>query len=80
MIASQIEFENAVFNEDHILLGPYKDISPRQRDSKAPFILHFVNNLPRLVIRELIRRIYVSHLFQQISITEHYKLYNDSPK
>ncbi|KAL1820701.1 hypothetical protein ACET3Z_015570 [Daucus carota] len=71
-IESYTKLENSKLSKNEIKYGPYENIPAFQQ---SPVAIHFVNNLPFAVAKELVREIEVSH-WGNVQVTEHYNLFH----
>ncbi|KAJ1397719.1 Ribophorin I [Sesbania bispinosa] len=69
-IESYTKLENAKLQGSELKYGPYENLPPF---SYLPIIIHFENNQPFAVAKELVREIEISH-WGNVQITEHYNL------
>ncbi|XP_027903980.1 dolichyl-diphosphooligosaccharide--protein glycosyltransferase subunit 1A [Vigna unguiculata] len=69
-IESYSKLENAKLQGSELKYGPYENIPPF---SYLPIVIHYENNLPFAVAKELVREIEISH-WGNVQITEHYDI------
>lgn len=69
-IESYSKLENTKLQGSELKYGPYENLPPY---SYLPIVIHFENNQPFAVAKELIREIEISH-WGNVQITEHYNL------
>ncbi|KAK1362209.1 Dolichyl-diphosphooligosaccharide--protein glycosyltransferase subunit 1 [Heracleum sosnowskyi] len=71
-VESYTKMENSKLSGSEIKYGPYENVPAFQQ---SPVAIHFVNNLPFVVAKELVREIEVSH-WGNVQVTEHYNLFH----
>ncbi|CAJ2642786.1 dolichyl-diphosphooligosaccharide--protein glycosyltransferase subunit 1A isoform X2 [Trifolium pratense] len=69
-IESYSKLENTKLQGSELKYGPYQNIPPF---AYLPMVIHFENNQPFAVAKELVREIEISH-WGNVQITEHYNL------
>ncbi|KAH1123694.1 hypothetical protein GLYMA_06G015400v4 [Glycine max] len=69
-IESYTKLENAKLQGSELKYGPYENLPPF---SYLPIVIHFENNQPFAVAKELVREIEISH-WGNVQITEHYDI------
>uniref|UniRef100_A0A453J2G8 Dolichyl-diphosphooligosaccharide--protein glycosyltransferase subunit 1 n=2 Tax=Aegilops tauschii subsp. strangulata TaxID=200361 RepID=A0A453J2G8_AEGTS len=69
-VESYTKYGNTKLVDSELKYGPYEDVPPF---SYNPIIVHFENNNPFAVAKELIREIEISH-WGNVQITEHYNI------
>ncbi|XP_075511729.1 dolichyl-diphosphooligosaccharide--protein glycosyltransferase subunit 1A-like isoform X2 [Primulina tabacum] len=69
-VESYTKLDNSKFSGSEIKYGPYENIAPF---SNIPITVHYVNNHPFSVARELLREIEISH-WGNVQVTESYNL------
>lgn len=69
-IESYTKLENTKLQGSELKYGPYENLPPF---SYLPIVIHFENNQPFAVAKELVREIEISH-WGNVQITEHYNL------
>ncbi|VAI10146.1 unnamed protein product [Triticum turgidum subsp. durum] len=69
-VESYTKYGNTKLVDSELKYGPYEDVLPF---SYNPIIVHFENNNPFAVAKELIREIEISH-WGNVQITEHYNI------
>ena len=69
-IESYTKLGNAKLQGSELKYGPYENLPPF---SYLPIVVHFENNQPFAVAKELVREIEISH-WGNIQITEHYSI------
>lgn len=69
-IESYTKLENTKLQGSELKYGPYENLPPF---SYLPIVIHFENNRPFAVAKELVREIEISH-WGNVQITEHYNL------
>ncbi|XP_073153220.1 dolichyl-diphosphooligosaccharide--protein glycosyltransferase subunit 1A [Henckelia pumila] len=69
-VESYTKLDNSKFSGSEIKYGPYENIAPF---SNIPITVHYVNNHPFSVARELVREIEISH-WGNVQVTESYNL------
>ncbi|KAK3010629.1 hypothetical protein RJ639_012332, partial [Escallonia herrerae] len=72
-VESYTKLEDTKFSGSEITYGPYENLPPF---SYSPIAVHFVNNKPFAVAKELVREIEISH-WGNVQVTEHYTLLHD---
>ncbi|EMS47419.1 hypothetical protein CFC21_068757 [Triticum aestivum] len=69
-VESYTKYGNTKLVDSELKYGPYEDVPPF---SYNPIIVHFENNNPFAVAKELIREVEISH-WGNVQITEHYNI------
>ncbi|XP_061372782.1 dolichyl-diphosphooligosaccharide--protein glycosyltransferase subunit 1A [Gastrolobium bilobum] len=69
-IESYTKLENTKLQGSELKYGPYENLPPF---SYLPIVIHFENNQPFAVAKELVREIEISH-WGNVQVTEHYNL------
>ncbi|ERN17120.1 dolichyl-diphosphooligosaccharide--protein glycosyltransferase subunit 1A [Amborella trichopoda] len=69
-VESYTKVERVKFTDLEIKYGPYENI---RAFSFTPIVVHFENNQPFAVVKELVREIAISH-WGNVQVTEHYNL------
>lgn len=69
-VESYTKLENAKLSGSELKYGPYENLPPF---SYTPVVVHFLNNQPFAVAKELVREIEISH-WGNVQVTEHYNL------
>ena len=69
-VESYTKVANTKLVDSELKYGPFEDLPPF---SYNPIIVHFENNNPFAVAKELIREIEISH-WGNVQITEHYNI------
>ncbi|KAK7310661.1 hypothetical protein RJT34_08297 [Clitoria ternatea] len=69
-IESYTKLENAKLQGSELKYGPFENLPPF---SYSPIVIHFENNQPFAVAKELVREIEVSH-WGNVQVTEHYNI------
>ncbi|OIV96260.1 hypothetical protein TanjilG_05100 [Lupinus angustifolius] len=69
-LESYTKLENVKLQGSELKYGPYENLPPF---SYLPVVVHFENNQPFAVAKELVREIEISH-WGNVQITEHYSL------
>jgi oligosaccharyltransferase complex subunit alpha (ribophorin I) len=69
-VESYTKHANTKLVDSELKYGPYEDLAPF---SYNPMIVHFENNNPFAVAKELVREIEISH-WGNVQITEHYNI------
>ncbi|KZV57265.1 dolichyl-diphosphooligosaccharide--protein glycosyltransferase subunit 1A-like [Dorcoceras hygrometricum] len=69
-VESYTKLDNSKFSGSEIKYGPYENTAPF---SNIPITVHYVNNHPFSVARELVREIEISH-WGNVQVTESYNL------
>ncbi|XP_027354410.1 dolichyl-diphosphooligosaccharide--protein glycosyltransferase subunit 1A [Abrus precatorius] len=69
-IESYTKLENAKLQGSELKYGPYENLPPF---SYLPIVIHFENNQPFAVAKELVREIEISH-WGNVQVTEHYNI------
>ncbi|XP_008786685.2 dolichyl-diphosphooligosaccharide--protein glycosyltransferase subunit 1A [Phoenix dactylifera] len=69
-VESYTKYPNTKLVESEIRYGPYENVPAL---SYSPIVVHFENNHPFVVARELVREIEISH-WGNVQVTEHYSL------
>ncbi|XP_006654235.2 dolichyl-diphosphooligosaccharide--protein glycosyltransferase subunit 1A [Oryza brachyantha] len=75
-VESYTKYPNTKLAESELKYGPYEDLPPF---SYSPMVVHFENNNPFAVAKEVIREIEISH-WGNVQITEHYNIAHGGAK
>uniref|UniRef100_A0A0D9WEV0 Dolichyl-diphosphooligosaccharide--protein glycosyltransferase subunit 1 n=1 Tax=Leersia perrieri TaxID=77586 RepID=A0A0D9WEV0_9ORYZ len=75
-VESYTKYPNAKLSDSELKYGPYEDLPPF---SYSPMVVHFENNNPFAVAKEVIREIEISH-WGNVQITEHYNIAHGGAK
>ncbi|KAK1256563.1 Dolichyl-diphosphooligosaccharide--protein glycosyltransferase subunit 1A [Acorus gramineus] len=71
-VEAYTNIQNTKFNGTSIRYGPYENLPPF---SSLPITVHFENNRPFAVAKQLVREIEISH-WGNVQVTEHYRLFH----
>uniref|UniRef100_A0A0E0DPI2 Dolichyl-diphosphooligosaccharide--protein glycosyltransferase subunit 1 n=1 Tax=Oryza meridionalis TaxID=40149 RepID=A0A0E0DPI2_9ORYZ len=75
-VESYTKYPNTKLAESELKYGPYEDLPPF---SYSPMVVHYENNNPFAIAKEVIREIEISH-WGNVQITEHYNIAHGGAK